>query len=400
MTVLLFLMMFFTVSVSADAGWKQNANGTYSYYSKTGKLVKSKWISGTYYVNKKGIRKTGWLKQKGNYYYFAPSGKLLKNMWIKSEDKMYYAGENGAVYVNGIHTVYGEQYYFNKRGIRLNGKRTSNGNTYYFRKKDNGRMQKDTWVKSNGKYYFCGSDGVILKSQWVGHYYVGKNGYRLTNTWRGKKYLGSDGKAVKGLQEIGKNVYYFSEETYEKVTDITLEIGNDTYEFDEDGKGTLTDSKKAPATKVKVQPTYYSDPYVDDELLLAALVECEAGNQPYEGRVAVAMVVYNRMYSSSFPSKLREVVYQKEQYAPTWDGALTKRLKNQSLIDEESRQAAKEATELFKDYDPEKGVKLKMKEKDISFPYLFFMTPAAYNRKGLSAEYIAIGDHVFFKYWK
>lgn len=400
LTVLLFLMMFFTVSVQADAGWKQNANGTYSYYSKKGKLVKQKWISGTYYVNKKGIRQTGWLKQKGKYYFFTKSGKVLKNMWFKSDDKMYYAGADGVIYVNGIHTVGTDSYYFSKRGVRLNGKRSSNGNTYYFSKKKGGRMQKDIWVKSDGKYYFCGSDGAILKNQWVGLYYVGKSGRRLTNTWRDNKYLGSDGKAVRGLHEIGGVYYYFSEETYEKVVGTTIEIDNAKYEFDTDGKGTLISTNKAPATKEKVQATYYTDPYVDDETLLAALIRCEAGNQPYAGKLAVGIVIYNRMYSSSFPSKLREVVYQKGQFAPTWDGALTRTLKNQTLIDDGSLKAAKAAAAKFEDYDPDKGVTLKVDGEKTAFPYLFFMTPSAYNSCGLSAKYLAVGDHVFFKYWK
>ncbi|MFR3320940.1 MAG: cell wall hydrolase [Lachnospiraceae bacterium] len=40
----------------------------------------------------------------------------------------------------------------------------------------------------------------------------------------------------------------------------------------------------------------------------------------------------NRMKSSRFPSKLREVVYQNHQFAPARDGALTRALKKPSLV--------------------------------------------------------------------
>ena len=42
--------------------------------------------------------------------------------------------------------------------------------------------------------------------------------------------------------------------------------------------------------------------------LLASLIFCEAGNQPYEGQVAVGAVVMNRIKSSSFPNTLSGVV--------------------------------------------------------------------------------------------
>lgn len=401
LTAVLFLMMFFTVSVHASAGWRQNANGTYSYYSKTGKLVKRKWIKGTYYVNKYGVRQTGWLHKQGKYYFFAKSGKLLKNTWIKSNNKMYYAGSDGVIYTNGIHRIGEESYYFSKRGVRLYGKRSSNGITYYFSKKMDGRMQKNIWVKSKGKYYFCGSDGAILKDQWIGLYYVGPSGIRLTNTWKENRYLGSNGEAVKGLQQIDGTYFYFNTETYEKVVNMTIEVSGVKYEFDADGKGTLISENGAPPASITVEKTYDTDPYVDDQTLLAAIIYCEAGNQIYEGKLAVGAVIYNRLYSSSFKAAtLREVIYQKSQFSPTFDGNLTRVLKNQALITAECVRAAKEVTALFASYKPGTSVKIMINEKETEFPYLFFMTQKAYKSLGLTAKYLKIGDHVFFKVWK
>lgn len=60
----------------------------------------------------------------------------------------------------------------------------------------------------------------------------------------------------------------------------------------------------------------------DDVSLLAALIYCEAGNQPREGKVAVGAVVMNRIASSSYPGSIREVVYQSGQFSPAISGWL------------------------------------------------------------------------------
>ena len=53
-----------------------------------------------------------------------------------------------------------------------------------------------------------------------------------------------------------------------------------------------------------------------DKELLAALIFCEAGNQPYEGQVAVGAVVMNRVESASYPNTISEVIYQSGQFTP------------------------------------------------------------------------------------
>jgi hypothetical protein len=66
----------------------------------------------------------------------------------------------------------------------------------------------------------------------------------------------------------------------------------------------------------------------DDTTLLAAIIYCEAGNQSYEGKVAVGAVVMNRVYSSSFPNTISEVIYQSGQFTPASSGALASALAN------------------------------------------------------------------------
>lgn len=57
-----------------------------------------------------------------------------------------------------------------------------------------------------------------------------------------------------------------------------------------------------------------------DVALFAALLQCEAGG--YDGMLAVATVVMNRVASPSYPNSLKGVIYQSGQFAPTWNGAL------------------------------------------------------------------------------
>lgn len=59
-----------------------------------------------------------------------------------------------------------------------------------------------------------------------------------------------------------------------------------------------------------------------DQALLAAIIFCEAGNQPYEGQVAVGAVIMNRVRSAVYPNSIAEVVYQAGQFGPAMSGWL------------------------------------------------------------------------------
>ncbi len=59
-----------------------------------------------------------------------------------------------------------------------------------------------------------------------------------------------------------------------------------------------------------------------DRYLLANLIYCEAGNQPYEGQIAVGAVVMNRVMSSVFPDTVAGVIYQNRQFSPVASGRL------------------------------------------------------------------------------
>lgn len=62
----------------------------------------------------------------------------------------------------------------------------------------------------------------------------------------------------------------------------------------------------------------------DDLTLLACLIQCESGS--YEGMLAVANVVINRVNSSRYPNTISEVIYAAGQFSPVSSGKLDTRL--------------------------------------------------------------------------
>ncbi|MCM1541582.1 MAG: cell wall hydrolase [Blautia sp.] len=58
----------------------------------------------------------------------------------------------------------------------------------------------------------------------------------------------------------------------------------------------------------------------DTTLLLAALIQCEAGSEPYEGQVAVGAVVMNRVRSGAYPNSIHGVIYASGQFTPAQSG--------------------------------------------------------------------------------
>lgn len=57
-----------------------------------------------------------------------------------------------------------------------------------------------------------------------------------------------------------------------------------------------------------------------EQALLAALIQCEAGGESYEGKLAVGSVVINRVRSSHFPGSIAGVIYQSGQFSPVASG--------------------------------------------------------------------------------
>lgn len=81
--------------------------------------------------------------------------------------------------------------------------------------------------------------------------------------------------------------------------------------------GTVTDGM----TIIQQQTSHDKISYTAADLaMLAAIVECEAANQPYEGKLAVASVVINRINNPRWPNTMSEVLYQPYQFTPVQSG--------------------------------------------------------------------------------
>ena len=100
----------------------------------------------------------------------------------------------------------------------------------------------------------------------------------------------------------------------------------------------------APASQVQSQGTVQNQSVaasVDDVTLLAALIQCEAGNEPYEGQLAVGAVVMNRVRSGRYPGSIYEVNYQAGQFPPAGKGYVANKISNG--VKSSCLQAAQEA---------------------------------------------------------
>ena len=58
--------------------------------------------------------------------------------------------------------------------------------------------------------------------------------------------------------------------------------------------------------------------------LLAALIYCEAGAEPYEAQLAVGACVINRMKHRHYPDTIKGVIFQKNQFTPAMSGKVAR----------------------------------------------------------------------------
>ncbi len=112
----------------------------------------------------------------------------------------------------------------------------------------------------------------------------------------------------------------------------------------------------------------------NDRYLLANLIYCEAGGEPYAGQLAVGAVVMNRMLSSVFPDTMVGVIYANRQFSPVASGRLALALA-ENRATPSCYQAADEAMSGVTNVDD----------------CVFFRTPI----DGITPRYV-IGGHIFY----
>ncbi len=80
--------------------------------------------------------------------------------------------------------------------------------------------------------------------------------------------------------------------------------------------------EEARQALIKQQMAMQSDENL--ERLLGALIQCEAGGEPYEGMLAVGAVVMNRVRSGAYPNTVYDVIFASGQFTPAKSGSLTR----------------------------------------------------------------------------
>ena len=140
-------------------------------------------------------------------------------------------------------------------------------------------------------------------------------------------------------------------------------------------------SKTISGTDITYNPTMSVS---DEELyLLACVIDWEASSEPYEGKLAVANVVLNRVRSSKFPSSISGVIYQNSQFSGVSDGAGGPSAKFQSRMNSglSTQTCMDAAVEALSGHNNIGG-------------YTSFRMISVANMSAMS-DYVIIGNHVF-----
>lgn len=143
------------------------------------------------------------------------------------------------------------------------------------------------------------------------------------------------------------------------------------------GENVKTDINKSVAPKVEVQEVKKEAPIDVDRDLLARLVRAEAQGESFNGKVAVAEIVINRVMSPSFPNSVQAVIYQAGQFSPVSNGSINR------PADDESYRAVDSARQ----------------GSNLTNGALFFYNPKVAESRWLDSRKTtaSIGNHVFKK---
>ncbi|MBQ6843078.1 MAG: cell wall hydrolase [Agathobacter sp.] len=105
-------------------------------------------------------------------------------------------------------------------------------------------------------------------------------------------------------------------------TGMTIEEIEEQRRAEEEAKAAAERAKQEAAAKKAEDDAAVAN--VDDMTLMAAIIYCEAGAEPYETQVAVGAVIMNRIRSVGYPNTLYGVIYQRGQFGPARTGKLAR----------------------------------------------------------------------------
>jgi len=125
-----------------------------------------------------------------------------------------------------------------------------------------------------------------------------------------------------------------SEVSGEEKTDLAADDKEMTADLETADNGSTVASpspKCTPAAQKAAKPAAKSASeasYSKSDLrLMASIINCEAGAEGFQGKLAVGIVVMNRVASKKFPNTIKKVIYEKGQFSPVRNGMLAKKLK-------------------------------------------------------------------------
>jgi N-acetylmuramoyl-L-alanine amidase len=145
------------------------------------------------------------------------------------------------------------------------------------------------------------------------------------------------------------------------VITITIVIGSYTFFPAVENAETKGTNQTADTAKYKKSGIHKKESdsidsfFIKDEEknLLARLVHAEAKGEPYDGKVAVAAVVLNRVEHKQFPDTIKGVIYQKNAFEPVLNGSINEPANKESYkAVEQALQEQGKDDELLYFYNP------------------------------------------------
>lgn len=203
-----------------QTGWQEVSGAQYYYDSKTGKSQFG-WVTvgdKRYYILEDTGKQTGWLTLDDKQYYLDEDG-ILQTGFFQTElfGEVYYAGETGAIYRDGVFEINGTPYCFHPDGTERTGWQTVDGIRRFYN--PNTGEAEYGWVVWNDRYYYVSREsGKYLGAQEAeGKYYPFsaeygyiEEGFCTLPDSNITRYYYKDGSLHTGwLEQSGGKVYYF-----------------------------------------------------------------------------------------------------------------------------------------------------------------------------------------------
>lgn len=153
-------------------------------------------------VSAQNAPKGKWIKDSGGYRYrYISNGQYARNTWLFIKGKIYYFNSKSYRAV-GLKKYKEKYYYLNVRGVLKTGWKTIGKKTYYFATKTGAALTG--WKNIKKKRYYFNEKGVMQKNCWVEDCYLGADGAMLKNTVVDGYYVDADGKRTEVVLEDGQ----------------------------------------------------------------------------------------------------------------------------------------------------------------------------------------------------